>query len=111
MSKNFASQGSRLDRFANMKKENGAEIAGRRVSLTEDDLEKKAAGPKAKVLVKTSIKIDRDLKEKSMALARLKQMTWISLIERGLENQLKANAKLMNQFTKYHIDESNSPNE
>lgn len=46
-----------------------------------------------------------------MALARLKQMTWISLIERGLENQLKANAKLMNQFTKYHIDERNSPDE
>lgn len=110
MSKNFASQGSRLDRFANMKKENEAEIAGRRVSLTEGDLEKRV-GPKEKVLVKTSIKIDRDLKEKSMALARLKQMTWISLIERGLENQLKANAKLMNQFTKYHIDERNSPDE
>lgn len=47
MSKNFASQGSRLDRFANMKKENEAEIAGRRVSLTEGDLEKRV-GPKKK---------------------------------------------------------------
>lgn len=109
MVKNFTTQGSRLERYANNTSHKEASIAGRKVSLTEEELEK--TPPAKKELVKTSIKIDKALKEKTMALANLKQMTWIGLIEKALENQLRANAKMMNQFTKYHIEETESNKE
>lgn len=106
MKKNFINtETSRLDRFANHSiKDNSEEtIAGRKVSQDENSRRKKID------IVKTSIKLPRELKEQTQALARLKQITWISLIEKGLENQLRANAKLMNQFTKYHIKEDVPP--
>ena len=101
MKKDFSSTGSRIDRFArHSSSEDGTKsIAGRRVTTTEDQYQQ---APDA---VKTSIKISRDLKEKTQALARLKQMTWTELIEHALENQLRANAKLINQFTRFHVDE------
>lgn len=93
---------SRLDRFKHSHEGgSGGYIAGRKVSQDETTREEKND------IVKTSIKIPRKLKEQSQALAALKQMTWTALIEKGLENQLKANADLMNQFTKYHIDANN----
>lgn len=106
MKKNFINtETSRLDRFANhsIKDNNEETIAGRKVSQDENSRRKKID------IVKTSIKLPRELKEQTQALARLKQITWISLIEKGLENQLRANAKLMNQFTKYHIEENVQP--
>jgi hypothetical protein len=96
---------SRLERFAGHATNDNHEetIAGRKVSQDETSRRKKAD------IVKTSIKLPRELKEQTQALARLKQITWVALIEKGLENQLRANAKLMNQFTRYHIDEDIPP--
>ena len=56
MVKNFTTQGSRLERYANNTSHKEASIAGRKVSVTEEELEK--APPAKKELVKTSIKID-----------------------------------------------------
>lgn len=101
MKKDFSSTVSRLDRFAKgASADKARSIAGRRVTETEEQYRKKTD------TVKTSIKIDRELKEKTQALARLKQMSWTELIEHALKNQLRANAKLINQFTQYHVDEN-----
>lgn len=99
--KNFTSSGSRLDKFASHKTQNAntGSIAGRKVSQIEEEHIEKVE------LVKTSIRIPKDLKEKTQALAHLKQVSWTELIEQALENQLRANAQKMNQFTRFHIDD------
>ena len=98
LTKRLNNQPSRLDTF-----QSGSQgtIGGMIVSETEDKRNEKKQKP---AIVNTSIRINKELKDKAMALCALKQITFTRLVEIGIENQLKYNADLMNRFTKYHID-------
>lgn len=75
-------------------------VAGMAVSQTEVERKNK------KVIINTSIRIDKELKDQAMALAAVKQISFTQLIELGLKNMLRRNADLMNKFTKFKIDET-----
>ncbi len=94
---------SRLERVAeaastSKKKTGVASIAGNRVSETEDQRAKKSA------LVSTNFRLPRDVKDQCMALAALKQVSLTELVVHAMKMQLKRNAPLLNQFTKFRID-------
>ena len=93
------SDGSRLSRFAKGEHKEGT-IAGRKVTQTEKARQKK------KKIASTSIRIDNEIKEQAQALASLKQISFGALVEKALQAQLRKNAALMNQFTKFHIEDS-----
>ena len=80
----------------------GGTIAGMNVSETEEQRNAK----RKKRIVNTSIRIDKELKDKAQTLAALKHVSFTQLIEMGLNNMIRKNAKLMNEFSKYEIEET-----
>jgi len=90
--KDFTTTGSRLDRFSGKTSSEGS-IGGHRVSESEDErLAKKVE------VVKTSVVLPKELKERTQELAHLKQMSWKNLLEFALEEQLRINADLLAKF-------------
>ncbi|TYZ19617.1 hypothetical protein [Selenomonas ruminis] len=96
---------SRLERIAeeassNERKTGVASIAGNRVTQTEAQRKKKITT----ATVSTNFRLPRDVKEQCAALASLKQVTLTELVVHAMKMQLKRNAPLINQFTKFNID-------
>ena len=95
---------SRLDMIAeaassNEKKTGVASIAGNKVTQTEAQ-----RGKQASATTSTTVRIPKDLKDKCMALASLKQITFTDLVIHALKRQIKRNSVMLNQFTNYKID-------